>query len=91
MKPSRVDVTIEQLVLHGFSNADRLTIGASLQAELGRLIARAGLPDELQADRQIGSLSAGTLSHDPLASPATIGAGIARSVFDGLSAGEVRP
>jgi hypothetical protein len=44
MNPSRVEVTIDELVLHGFAPGDRYAIAEALQGELARLLSERGVP-----------------------------------------------
>jgi hypothetical protein len=84
MKNPRVEILIDELVLHGFSPSDRDAIGAALQQELGRLAADGRLGG-LAAARDVDVLRAPQAVIAPQARPAVVGAQVARSVFGGLS------
>ena len=43
----RIELHIEELVLHGFAPADRYRIGDTVQRELTRLLAEQGMPASL--------------------------------------------
>lgn len=83
VKP-RVKVIIDELVLRGFSAADRDAIGAALSQELAQLV-RAG---NFEALREIGSLPAlktGDISLAPGAKAGRIGTEVARAVHGSLN------
>ena len=82
--PSAVEVHIDELVLHGFSPADRLRIGAALEAELARLFAERGLPQGLTGGSERETIDAGSFAQGHLATPASIGGQAARAVYQGL-------
>jgi hypothetical protein len=44
VKPSRIELHVDELVLHGFPPGDKHRIADALQAELHRLLAGRGLP-----------------------------------------------
>jgi hypothetical protein len=79
-----IRVTIDRLVLEGVTLAPggREALGAALEAELGRLLAVGGLAEAWQAGAAVPRLTAGPVSL--AGSPADLGAGIARAVYDGL-------
>ncbi len=58
MTATRVILTIDELVLHGFDPRDRHVIGDAVQAELGRLLARGDLPQGWLRGAEIPALSA---------------------------------
>ena len=84
MKARTIEVHVEELVLEGFSAADRLRVGASLERELGRLVRERGLPAALTGGEDRPVVDAGTFTHAPGATPAAAGAGVARAVYRGL-------
>jgi hypothetical protein len=78
--PARIDVRIEELVLHGVAAGDRHRVADAVQVGLHRLLAERGLPawttgranvDTLVADQVVKAKS----GRDP-----ALGAGIARAV-----------
>ena len=84
MKPRRLSLHVDELVLHGFANADRHRIGMAAERELTRLLADRGVPGAPRRDREKASVDAGTVALSPGASPRDIGAAIARAVYRGL-------
>lgn len=81
-KPREIELYIEQLVLHGFSRADRNAIAAGLQRELAHLIAQGGLPshDHLSIQR----IDAGAFQIKAGAGAQNAGEQTARSLFRGV-------
>jgi hypothetical protein len=76
-----IDIEINSLVLNGFHASDRYRISAAFEGELTRLIQEEGLPEIRQADLNLTSLDAGNVQVSAGASPAKIGAQIARSLY----------
>lgn len=84
MRPREIRVRIEELVLEGFSPADRLRIGAAVERELGHLIAEHGLPAGAAASVARDVVDGGSFAREPLATPSSVGAQVARAVYAGL-------
>jgi hypothetical protein len=84
MKP-RIDLHIEELVLHGFPPGRRYQIAEALQAELTRLLTVHGVPDRMGTGSEIASVDAGSIQMSPGHRPAAIGAHVAQSVYSSLS------
>ncbi len=78
----KVDITIDELVLHGFSPADREAIGAAFSLELERLAAEFGASTPAGVD--IPSLRAQTTIPRAGAGPAVIGAQVAKAVHGAI-------
>ncbi|MDQ6661378.1 MAG: hypothetical protein M3Z24_10480 [Chloroflexota bacterium] len=86
MNPQRIELHIEELVLHGFAPGDRYAIGEAVQCELQRLFTRQGIPPHMmQQSRSVGRLDGGTFSVDPAAQADIIGTQVAHSVYEGLT------
>ena len=84
MKPSTIELHIEELVLHGFGLNDRQRIGAAVERELARLIAADGVPPSLAQDRYSARLDGSAFEVAPHAALDTIGAQIAQAVYGSL-------
>lgn len=84
MKPRRIDLHIEHLVLHGFAQGDRHRIGAAVKQELVRLMTGRGLPESLARGGAIPQLDGGAVTITPSARPEANGAEIARAVYGGM-------
>ena len=85
LKPGRVELHVEELVLHGFEPGDRYRVGDAVERELARLLAEHGVPGPLERGGQIERLDAGTLHLPSGAGGRTIGVHVARVVFGGLA------
>lgn len=84
MRPRRIELHIEELVLAGFPAAQRYAIGDALERELSRLIADRGLPSAMVPGGEIARLDAGDFAVAPGAHGNAIGAQVARAVYRGL-------
>lgn len=83
---TRVEVSIEQLVLHGFAPRDRERIGAAVEHELARLFAETpGLPGLRGEQAPFVDGGAFDVARDTPADG--IGAQIARAVFTACGGG----
>ena len=84
--PARIELHIEELVLHGFAPGDRASIGAAVQAELVRLLAEHGAPAGWGrgADAAAERLDGGEFALAPGARADSIGAQVARAVYGSL-------
>jgi hypothetical protein len=78
-----LELSIGELVLHGFDARDRHAISDTVQRELGALLTEHGLP-AMRRESATLSVDAGRveLAHD--ATPACIGAELARALHRGL-------
>lgn len=85
----RIEFLIDELILHGFSAADRDAIGDSLSRELGRL-ATAGDISALGGLADIPALRTANINLSVDARPETVGVQTAQAVFGSLrgNAGE---
>lgn len=81
---SSVEVEIENLEITGYSSADRYRITQSFENELSRLIEQDGLPQAGDQNLNLASLDVGRIAARPGASPASVGAQAARTLFRGL-------
>ncbi len=84
MSADRIDVRIEELVLHGFAHEDRHAIAASLRGELARLLAERGVPAGLVDRGNTAALGALEIQISPGARAGDVGTRAARSVFEGM-------
>ncbi len=85
MKPGIVELHIEELVLDGFSPAERFRIGRAVEQELGRLFAERGLPPSLTREGEIPRLDGGTLEAKPGSGAEAMGARVAQAVYEGFN------
>lgn len=84
MKPSRVELRIEELVLDGFAPQDRYAIGDALERELMRLLAEEGTPAALSRSGEIERIDSGDFTARPGAAPASIGVQAAQAIYRGF-------
>jgi len=84
MKPSHIELHIEELVLHGFAPGDRYRIAAAVERELQRLFTEQSVPsfgtDGLEAAR----LDAGAFEVRPGAKAEVIGVQMAQAIYGGF-------
>jgi hypothetical protein len=85
---ANIAVHIERLVLDGVDlharNGDLL--GATVEAELARMLAEGGLQGELMAGGATYRVAGGTISLPATGDPATWGRHIAGAVYNGIGA-----
>ena len=80
----KVELHIEELILHGFAPGDRYRIGEAVELELANLLAEKGMPQSMDKGLEIASLDGGVFSVENGARPEAIGAQVARAVYGGL-------
>lgn len=86
MKPEKIELRVEELVLHGFDPRDRHRIGRAVEDELGRLFAERGAPPSLDRSGEVPRLNGGSFEVTPGAGTGAIGARVAQAVYRGLGA-----
>lgn len=79
-----IELTIEELVLHGFSPHNAHHIGQAVERELGRLFSEQGLPGTLSQEGNYPSLQAGPIQLEAHPGVESTGAEIARAVYQGF-------
>jgi hypothetical protein len=84
MRPSNVELHIEELVLHGFAPGDRYRIGEAVERELQRLFAEQGAPPSLAQSAARDYLDGGSFEAPRAARAGEIGAKIAQNLYGGL-------
>lgn len=80
--PRSIEVHVEELVLHGFSQADRRPIADAVERELASLLAREGLPAEQSFE--IERVNGGTFRVGEKQPGASAGKGVAGAIYGGL-------
>ena len=80
-----VELNIDELVLHGFTHADRLPIGLAIERELTLLFSKQGIPHELQKNSNQPSLDGGSFQMASNSSSGAIGNQIAGAVYSGFT------
>jgi hypothetical protein len=84
MMPKRIELHIEELVLHGFSPGDRYRIGEAVERELARMFADRGVPQSLERGGEIARVDAGAFEVAPGSRAEAVGAEVAKAVYGGL-------
>jgi hypothetical protein len=79
-----IDLRIDELVLHGFEPGQRGRIGASVEAELGRLLASPEAAARLGGGSELARVDAGAIDVAADGAPRAVGAAVARAVYGGL-------
>ena len=77
-----MEIVIDDLVLHGFSPADRYTIGDSLSLELERLVMEQGFQPHESVD--VPLLKAAPVNLPVNSKPDQVGSHVAQAVYGGL-------
>lgn len=86
MKQTKIDLRIEELILRDMPYAQRHSIAAAAEQELARLLTEQGLPPSLAQGGHIPQVDIGTIQLTADSRADAIGAQIAQSVYDNLSA-----
>jgi hypothetical protein len=84
-QPPRVELRIDELVLHGVDPADRHRIGDAVERELTRLLARRPLSPTLAAGGDIDRIEGVSRRLARRSSADTVGAAAARAIHEGMS------
>jgi hypothetical protein len=84
-KGSPIQLHIEELVLHGFSPADRCVIGDTVERELTRLLFEQGVPMSLRTENATDEIKAPTFNAAHNAKPPAVGRQIAHAVYQGFN------
>lgn len=79
-----IELHIDELILHGFTPADRYHIGEAIQGEMVRLLTEQGIPAGLQADGDLYRLDLGSFQVSHGARPDAIGIQVAQVLHEGL-------
>jgi hypothetical protein len=79
-----VELYVEELVLHGFSPADRYRIGQGVEHELGLLFIERGVPPSLAQSGEIPLMDGGSFEVKAGAGVEAIGSQVAQAVYGGL-------
>ncbi|MEO6672191.1 MAG: hypothetical protein ABIN93_02065 [Ginsengibacter sp.] len=80
-----IEVNIDELVLHGFSPADRVLIGQAVEHELTSMFSQQGVPPSLIKNNNVPFLNGGSFQMKANTSPGSIGNQIAGTVYSGLN------
>ena len=81
----KIEITIDELILRGFTGIDRAAVGKALEQELARLLTRKDSASLLSENMEAGRIHGGTIRLSPGAKASSIGKETAQSVFKGLT------
>jgi hypothetical protein len=84
MTAGRIELNIEELVLHGFLPGDRYRIGEAVERELSRMLTDRGVPQSLERDGEVASVDGGAINLTAGTTAEDVGAQVARAVYGGL-------
>lgn len=84
MMVRRIEVDIEELVLHGFKSGDRYRIGEAVEQELARMFADEGIPEPLEGGREVVSMDGGMFEVAEGSRAEVVGAQVAKAVYGGM-------
>jgi len=79
----KIELHINELIMHGFAPEDRYRIGEAVEKELANLLTERGMPPQ-ENGLEIAGLNVGDISIAKGARPEAIGAQVARAVYGGL-------
>lgn len=89
----RIELHIDELVLHGVPLNDAGQIGLAVERELTRLLSLHGLPSSLSVEREVEVVDGGRFAMALHSRPPAIGNQVAGAVFKGMGRAKdpVRP
>ncbi|HEV3468484.1 MAG TPA: hypothetical protein VG148_04130 [Pyrinomonadaceae bacterium] len=80
-----VELSIEELVLHGFAAGDGRRIGEAVERELSALFGERGVPPPLQQTGELPALQGLTFEMSSDGRPEAIGSQIALAIYGGFN------
>jgi hypothetical protein len=84
MKARKIELHIEELVLHGFEPGNHHAIGEAVESELERLLTEGGLAENLTSGGEVPLIHADKINLASGESPVRLGHHIAKSVYRGI-------
>ncbi|HEY0083387.1 MAG TPA: hypothetical protein VGB61_11390, partial [Pyrinomonadaceae bacterium] len=81
MTGQRIEIAIEELILHGIDPSDRDGIRDSIERELERLFSERGVPEPLAAGGKIAQLNNAVIEVQAGSRADAIGALVAQSLY----------
>ena len=85
MKPKRINLRIEKLVLQGFAPGAHRSIGTVMKQQLTRLLSERGLNPSLSGKHEIASIDGGHLNMTPNTKTDVIGNRLAQTIYKGVN------
>jgi len=80
----KIEIVIEELLLHGFAPSDRTRIAGAVQRELTRLFNEHGVPSNLAKRSETTRLDGGSFDVSPQVGAEGVGLQVARSLYGGF-------
>ena len=85
LPPSRIELEIDELVLHGIAPGERFALAAALESELTRLLGERGIPGTLSQNAEVANVAANPIAITGGTSTRAMGTQIAESVYGSLN------
>jgi hypothetical protein len=85
MRPAKIELHIEELVLHGFAPGDRYRIAEAVERELTRLFAEQGASQSLMRGGDLGHLDGGSFGAAAGSKADLIGSQVGNAVYGSLN------
>jgi hypothetical protein len=79
-----LELSIDELVLHGFASSDRYAIGDTVERELVQLLEKRGIPVSLRSENMTDEIKGGTFNAAQNGRPSVVGRQIAHAVYQGF-------
>lgn len=83
VKPN-IEININELVLHGFSPADKFRIGQAVEQHLSLLFNQKDIPSSLQKNNDVHLMNAGDFRMSANDTAGSIGNQIAGTIYSGF-------
>jgi len=81
MKPVKLELRVDELVLHGFAPGDRYRISEAVERELDRLFTERGVSPTLNQESETEYLDGGAFELKPNLGAEAIGVQVAQTVY----------
>jgi hypothetical protein len=79
--PRRLELRIEELVLHGFAPGDRYRIAEAMERELTHLLSTQGMSPRFGSDGAVVRMDDGSFEMAPDSRPDTVGVQVAQAIY----------
>ncbi len=79
-----VEINIDELILHGFSDREGREIEASVKLELARIFMGNGIPEGIKNGGRLHDIHNGPIRISQKSRPKSIGKQVAETIYNGL-------
>jgi hypothetical protein len=86
MKPGRIELNVEELILHGLDPSDSAGIREAIERELERLFALGGVPPSVKGSGNTAHLDSASVEVPAESRADAIGRRVAQSVYHQMTA-----